>query len=249
VGEEPQTRGVDDRMNRIIGGESCFVSVISHKRSASVSSMQEKCGEATWFVGRGEGREYAAAGAACVVESGALCRSRNAALDAGFADCEYVVELSDDLGKLHFAESKDSKRELKCDEAVDFMLKEMKKSGARLAGMAPTANSFYFNPLKPIQTNGFIVGDMIAVRRTPLRFDEAMSLKEDYDYTLQHIKQYGVVVRLNAILATFAHRTNRGGACSYRTAALEQKMIDYLKSKWPGMVRDNPRRPNEILIR
>ena len=249
MGQNSQNREPDDIMKRMIDGDPCFIAVVSHKRAGSVASMQKRCGEVTWFVGDTEKQDYIAAGATRVVESGRLCRSRNATLDAGFVDCEYVVQLSDDLGGLHVAESKQSKRAVVFEEAIELMLRAMRSSGARLAGAAPTANLFYFNPKKPIQTNGFIVGDMIVVRKTSLRFDEAMSLKEDYDYTLQHIRHYGAVVRLNGIMATFAHRTNRGGACSYRTAQLEQQMIAYLKSKWPGMVKDNPRRPNEILLR
>jgi len=128
------------------------------------------------------------------------------------------------------------------------MLYAAKTFKSNLVGVAPTANAFYYNPEKPYKTNAFIVGDMILVMPCDLRFDTNMLLKEDYDYTLKHITKYGRVIRADNILAEFAHRTNRGGAVSYRTATLEQVCIAYLKKKWGKKIRDNPRRPNEILM-
>jgi hypothetical protein len=60
--------------------------------------------------------------------------------------------------------------------------------------------------------------------------------------------KYGSIARCNAVLATFAHRTNKGGACDYRTSELEQTTIKQLKDKWPGMLKDNPKRKDEILL-
>jgi len=50
-------------------------------------------------------------------------------------------------------------------------------------------------------------------------------------------------------MAKFAHRSNSGGAVSYRTPELEQAAIDRLTSKWGDAIVPNPRRPNEILFR
>jgi hypothetical protein len=66
-------------------------------------------------------------------------------------------------------------------------------------------------------TSTFIVGDCIAVKPTPLRFDERLALKEDYGFTAAHIEEYGGALRLNWILASFRHRTNPGGAVAIRT--------------------------------
>jgi hypothetical protein len=235
-------------MKRTIDNKTVYVSVISHKRSDNVKRMTELCGKATWYVGAGEAAEYKKAGAKRVVESGKLCRSRNAAMDDGFEECDYVVELSDDLKRLSLAKNKKDQEPLTFDGAVTSMMNQSKRTGARLMGCAPTANLFYFDPKKKVTTNAFIVGDFIAIKKTKLRFDEDMRLKEDYDYTLQHINQFGAVARLNDIMATFLHRTNTGGACDYRTSKLEQEAISQLKTKWPGLVRDNPRRPDEILL-
>jgi hypothetical protein len=117
----------------------------------------------------------------------------------------------------------------------------------KLAGVAPTSNPFYGSTT--LKLRHFIVGDLMLAAPNPLRFDPAFALKEDYDYTCQHLARYGGVVRVDWILASFRHRTNKGGAVDVRTPELEQEAIVRLKEKWPDWIRDNPRRENEVLLR
>jgi len=233
---------------RRVGGHKVYVGVISHKRAKNVPKMEKLCGPMTWYVGDGEAQAYKIMGATNVIESGGLCRSRNAILDDAFAHDLPAIELSDDLRRLEIASNKAEKKEASLDDAVTLMFNALETSGASMAGVAPTSNAFFFNPNKPIHTSAFVVGDFIMVKPTTLRFDEELRLKEDYDYTLQHLMKYGVIARCNAVLATFAHRTNKGGACDYRTSELEQQTIRQLKDKWPGMLKDNPKRKDEILL-
>jgi hypothetical protein len=80
-----------------------------------------------------------------------------------------------------------------------------------------------------------------------IRFDEQLTLKEDYDFTLQHIQKYGTI-RYQKYLFTFQHYSNKGGAVDIRNDKEEQKNIMILKSKWGDKIRLNPKRKNEILI-
>ena len=232
---------------------NAYVSVISARRPERVQPMNELVGEATWFVAEGEAKVYKEAGAAHVVEAGALCAARNAALDAAFALGKPCIELSDDAKAFKRAELQEDNRVRAVAstfaEAVSLIADAVWMTGASLGGAAPTANPFYYNAKRPVHARAFIVGDFIYVKPSPERFDENMRLKEDYDFTLQHIQAYGTVGRADSVLAEFAHRSNAGGACSYRTAELEQEAIAHLRSKWPGVIADNPRRPNEILLR
>jgi len=201
----------------------------------------------TWYVGDGEAPAYRAQGATRVVEAGALCPARNAALDA--AGSGLCVQLDDDLRSLGWAggRTRATVTPLPLGRALDLLQAALRATGARLAGIAPTANPFYARP--GIQSAAFCVGDLLAIRPTSLRFDPAITLKEDYDYTLAHLARYGQVARVGQLLAGFEHRTNPGGAVARRTDALEQHAIGYLMAKWPGCLRPNPRRPNEVLLR
>ena len=230
--------------------EDCFLSVISHARPTNVPAMEALIGPATWFVGKGEAAAYQEHGAHNVVESGGLCRSRNAAIEnSGMRHC---IQLSDDLRKVQVAITEGRRtvaKDIPFVAAVRLVRNGMRSIGAKLGGAAPTANPFYASVDRPVHPSAFIVGDFIIIAPSKPRFDESLALKEDYDFTLQHIARYGSVARHDAVLMSFAHRTNAGGAVEVRTDALEQECIAALREKWPLFIRNNPRRPNEILLK
>lgn len=201
----------------------------------------------TWYVGECELDFYELEGAGHVVEAGGLMQARNHAIDDAQAQGAWSVQLSDDLYKL---ENADESTPLSVEGAAKAIVAASICQGAHYAGVAPTANKFFYSALRPISEHLFIVGDFIAISpETPLRFDTNLRLKEDYDYTLQHLETYGTVCRCNYILASFRHRSNKGGAVSYRTPEAEQEAISYLKTKWGDNIRDNAKRPNEILMK
>lgn len=220
---------------------------ISHMRPDNVKKIEEAVGgEVIWVVGKGEGETYQAHGATNIIEGGGLCESRNAALDHAFAIDHICVQISDDLKRIWWLQDKKTKTEMEFEVAVKILINDMESFRGHLAGVAPTANPYFLN--KEHHFTQFIVGDMIAVRPCDLRFDTQLKLKEDYDFTVQHLKKFGIVVRVNRIAPEFLHRTNKGGAVDYRTAEREQEAIAYLNIKWPGWFRPNPRRDNEILM-
>lgn len=226
-----------------------WIAVISHARTANVGPLSAIIGPATWYVGAGEEKAYENAGCESVVAAGRIGRARNRALaDAENSGARYCVQVSDDLRALKRMVGKKA-QPTSLLWAVEAIAGEMKKAKANLGGVAPTANPWYYHAEKPVSTTGFIVGDLIVVTEGSPRFDTEFDCKEDYDYTLQHLKKYGAVARANYILATFLHRTNRGGGCVPDRAQREQSAIRRLKEKWPGAIRDNPRRPNEVLMR
>lgn len=229
--------------------KNVVVTIISARRPERVSAMQSIVGkQAHWFVASGDGEAYRKNGAINVYESGGLCQSRNAALDFAFSNGAACIQLSDDLKKIKKAHSKTQTELIPFESAISEMTQVAAIYKAKLVGVAPTSNSFFYNPEKPYKSKAFIVGDMMLILPCEIRFDTNLKLKEDYDFTLNHIKCFGRAVRIDNILAEFAHRTNSGGAVSYRTEELEQASIRYLKKKWGAAIRDNPRRKNEILL-
>lgn len=192
-----------------------------------------------------------------VIVGGKLVESRNKIIDDAVQyGKKYAVIIEDDLTKLHNAIDKKTKEVLDITQAIEMMIAELEKQEfakapqAMMIGVAPTPNSFYYNPDKPISVNKFCVGSFLVINAaTPLRFDRQMKLKEDYDYTLQHIAWHGIVLRADYILASFKHYSNKGGVVGYRNNIREAINIKYLKDKWGShVIKDNPRRQNEILI-
>lgn len=225
-----------------------LVTIISARRPNAVKKMQEFAPNATWLVALGDGEAYSDAGASKVIEAGTLCDSRNLALEMAFEHNKPCVQLSDDLTKLQQVDDDLNLWNITLDEAILAMSKITQSIGVKLAGVAPVTNTFYYSPKKPVKTHHFIVGDMIYVEPSKPRFDTELRLKEDYDFTAQHIALYGGVARCDFVFASFKHRTNAGGAVAYRTPEVEQESIARLQQKWGSAIRLNPRRENEVLF-
>jgi len=231
--------------------DNIHIGIISARRPDNVKKTVKFLGglDHVWYVANGDKEKYENAGAVNVIESGRLCESRNAILNDAFNDNKICVELSDDLISLKQAYSKKDTTPVDTIKPfVEYMLEQLDNSNLKLAGINPTANAFYFNPLSPIKTAHFIIGDLLVVKPTCLRFDEEFQTKEDYDYTLQHIQMYGGVIRCDNLLAKFNHYTNKGGVVDVRTPEVEKQSIERLKMKWGKCIVDNPKRVNEILL-
>jgi hypothetical protein len=237
-------------------GIDVHVAIISSGRPGNAPAMEQHViggglPRPMWYVAAGEAPDYRYCGATYVIEAGPLCVARNVALEEATRQGLPCVQLSDDLRRVGWANGTKAAdvEPITLGQAVQRMLDAMAETGAMLAGGAPTANPYFSRP--GVHRSAFIVGDLIVVR-TPtcgLRFDEKLRLKEDYDYTLQHLATFGRVARVGQLLPVFAHRTNKGGAVAVRTPELEDETIDYLMAKWPGQLRPNSRRPHEILLR
>lgn len=225
-----------------------LIAIISARRPNAVEKMKQFAPDAYWFVAIGDKNAYQQAGAVNVIESGALCESRNLALETAFQKNIPCVQLSDDLTKLQHIDDELKLWDLTLNDAITAMAKITQSMGVKLAGVAPVANTFYYSKDKPVKTQHFIVGDMIYVEPSKPRFDTELHLKEDYDFTAQHIAIYGGVARCDFIFASFKHRTNAGGAVTYRTPEIEQNAIARLQEKWGSAIRLNKRRENEVLF-
>ena len=202
--------------------------------------------EAIWYVGENEGALYADDVTGTIVESGGLVASRNAALEDAFANDLPCVQLSDDLMWVKRRMGKESILKTNLPNAIDYILGILLSSTARLGGAAATDNP-YFAP-EGISDWALIVGDLSIHLPSPIRYDTGMPLKEDFELSIQHLKTYGEVCRVNDIIPSWLHRTNAGGAVAYRTPDLEHEAIDRIEELHPGWTRPNVKRENEILL-
>jgi hypothetical protein len=223
------------------------VYVISAGRYDKLPFTKEQKEKYIFCVKNGEADLYKKNGCKNVFETGTLIESRNFALKHAFDKNFICVQLSDDLKKVTTNKNFQEKKQLKLDDVLPKMTETFNKvKGVYLMGIPPTSNDFYAK--NKISKNTFCIGDLLFIKPCKIYFDESLSLKEDYDYTLQHIWKYGNCFRLQSYLFEFEHYKNKGGAVDYRTEQEEQKNIRYLISKWGNKIRLNPKRKNEILI-
>ncbi len=197
-------------------------------------------------VKNGQSDLYKQNGCQNVYDTGNLMNSRNFALEHAFKQNKICIQLSDDIKKVKLNKNFYQLKEIQLDVAIKDIVKKFKQiKGVYLMGVPPTDNYFFANKL--VVENKFCIGDMLFVKPNELRFDKQLTLKEDYDYTLQHI-QKAKVLRYQKYLFTFKHYSNKGGAVDIRNDKEEEKNIMILKSKWGDKVRLNTKRKNEILI-
>merc|ERR1712048_113256 len=136
--------------------------------------------------------------------------------------------------------------------AAQWMLAKMRSSPLKpkLAGVFPTGNATMTMGSEEYGTQNFILGDFFVADASPCRFDESMTLKEDYDFTCSHIAKHGSVLRCNRMLLVVRHYANDGGAVDMRDGAgkREKANISILQRKWPGVFKMNVKRPSEVLM-
>jgi hypothetical protein len=223
------------------------VYVISARRYDKLNLNAEQKQKYIFCVKKGEKHLYEKHGCKNVFETGTLMQSRNAALDMAFNENKICVQLSDDLKKVTTNKNFTLKKQVDVDFAIRELIKVfMKVEGVYLMGIPPTSNDFFAKSL--ISKNTFCIGDMLFIKPNDLRFDTSLTLKEDYDYTLQHLEKFNNTFRYQKFLFEFEHYKNKGGAVDYRTEKEEQKNILLLFQKWGDKIRLNPKRKNEILI-
>tara|TARA_R110000782_G_scaffold134280_2_gene226664 strand:- start:2359 stop:3099 length:741 start_codon:yes stop_codon:yes gene_type:complete len=227
-----------------------IITCISHRRPDNIKKVFETTGtnEIVFVVNDSKDQiQYKALGAKYVITGGSLVGNRNAALDYCFKKNKICVQIDDDLQSVSLNDftGKRTKKYTNVITAVNDILYNFIYSDFNFAGAAPTENPFFAT--KESQENILITAPFTLTKPNPIRFDEKLLLKEDYDYTLQHIKQGGCI-RYHKYLFNFKRYGNLGGAVSYRTNLLEQETIAYLLSKWKDCIKLNPKRENEILL-
>jgi hypothetical protein len=207
--------------------------VISKGRPSNVSTIHALFPSKTrpaWIVGEGETAAYQAQGAERVFEGGGLCASRNLAIMLASNENKICVQMSDDISEVKVLHQLDAWK--KPDDlseanslakeienlivsplsAARYIHQEMEGIGAKLGGVYPTGNSGQAMSCPPASRDLFIIGDFLVIDpESAPRFDLKMSLKEDYDFTAQHLLAYKVVARSNRVLIKAAHYTNSGG--------------------------------------
>ena len=224
--------------------------VISWKRAETIGALDSFILKHGHFVIHAEEEEdYRRNGARQIViqNPSGLVGARNSALDHAQECGAACVQIDDDLVKVNRNECDGIAGDVvPFEEGYDALIEFTENSPAKLCGVPPTANAFFAK--KPVHDNGFIIGSLMIAKPCDIRFDAALKLKEDYDYTLQHIKEYGLVQRYQKYLYTFKHYNNPGGAVDVRNDATEQASVMYLLKKWDGAIKIHPRRKNEVMI-
>jgi len=218
-----------------------------------------------WYVDEASLEDYRKLGVNAKV-GGKLCPARNMVLDDAKKKKLVAVEVSDDIGKWVYYDCEKVDNSGQKDfkvlnnallgtkkhivsplAAAQYILAKMRADPEtpKLGGVFPTGNAAMTLGSQEYGRHHFILGDFfVAEPSSNCRFDQNMTLKEDYDYTCSHIKAHGSVMRCNRLFIQVKHATNAGGAVASRDSAGEKERanIAILQQKWPGVFRLNKNR-------
>lgn len=131
---------------------------------------------------------------------GNLCRIRNWILDRE-ADrgMDAVCLIDDDMNHVAYWE-RCRRVKIKGDEFMPWLERYTALAvewGVKLWGINVNSDKQNYREYTPFSLVSYIGGPFSVHVDSPLRYDERLPLKEDYDLTLQHINTFRRVLRLN----------------------------------------------------
>lgn len=175
---------------------------------------------------------------------GNAARIRNYILDVEFeAGADGVLLLDDDMSAVRRFEAVQAKHGLFGYQAKDLNEAELlafvrhgfelcDEWGFKLWGVNCVKDPRSYCAYTPFSTNEFIGGPFSGHLRNPLRYDERLPLKEDYDLLLQHCNKYRGVLRFNAYHYDCKQSDQAGGCAQMRNLARERQQFEALQRKW-----------------
>lgn len=230
-----------------------IITIPTYKRYGNIEAMEEVLGtkEILWAFNSEEDREKYNRPDVDYVIGGDLIKNRNALLKAAEEQGKIAVMLDDDLVRVtentnfNGGEKKVIVSPL---EAIEEIVADFKERPQTIAGMSPTDNDFFAGKLT--QENKFLIASLMFIKPIGIYFDPDIPLKEDYEITANHIINAGGSLRYNKFMWSFKHYSNEGGcqADGIRSEEREAEAVKYLHNKYPGAFRDNPKRPNEVIM-
>lgn len=211
----------------------------SYKRPIGIST-QKYFSSAKYVVCESQAESYKKQGHKLWVvpdsAQGNLCRIRNYILDN--APERKILLLDDDLdcigiwwGRKHHR--LDGEKALEYIESWFNLADEM---GSKFLGLNCIQDKGSYREYTPFSFSIYIGGPFQGFIDNPLRYDENLPLKEDYDMTLQVLNKYRKVLRINYAHYFARQHSNKGGCASYRTIQREKEQFELLERKWGNKI-------------
>ncbi len=182
---------------------------------------------------------------------GNMAKVRNFILDS--CDAEICVMMDDDVEFVGYYEGgKQVKMEWEAVKAkiLEWHLQAV-DLGTVLFGVNLQTDRKFYREFSPITFQNPVLGPFscIITKGNRIRYDERLSLNEDYDYFLQVMRKYHKVLRWNKFHYRAGHLKCAGGCGAYRSLKREKEQAEIMMKKWgKSVVRyDFKRSTNPVL--
>lgn len=167
-------------------------------------------------------------------------------------DDEWHIQVDDDALSFHMFEQGKMINFIDPERIQRILLSQFNMCdewGLKVWGLSLAADYKFYREYTPFSTQGVIGANIIGIIKNPIRFDERLRVKEDYDYAMQHIAKYGGALRLMKYGIDVIHLTNEGGCVSYRTKDVEMDAYKVLLMKWGPKIVKLQNNKNFVRIR
>lgn len=171
---------------------------------------------------------------------GNLCRIRNYILDCELEKNDVVLLIDDDmksigrferLGNWGYNEFILSESEVY--EMLEHYSMLCDEFGFKFWGIMCNKDAMSYMQTTPFGTISYIGGPFQCfLKGNPLRYDERLPLKEDYDMTLQNCNKYRGCLRVNKYHYDCKQSKQKGGCATYRNYDREVQQLKALQKKW-----------------
>lgn len=165
------------------------------------------------------------------------------------AGCRYLVMVDDDvksIGTFERIGSERADRTPLASEEIDLLIRNgfvmAEQIKTVLWGVNVADDKRFYHAWKPISLTAVVLGTFCAHIITDealkkIRYDERLSLNEDYDFSLQVLYHYRKILRFDKYSYRAEHITSLGGCGSYRTLDEEKNQAKLMKKKWGRVVQ------------
>lgn len=171
---------------------------------------------------------------------GNLCRIRNYILDRELEQNDVVLLIDDDMQSIGRFEPQGmyGYNEILFDEGDVYEMLERYSIlcddfGFKFWGIMCNKDALSYRQTMPFSTVSYIGGPFQCfLKGNPLRYDEMLPLKEDYDMTLQNCNKYRGCLRVNKYHYDCKQSKQKGGCATYRNYDREVQQLKALQKKW-----------------
>lgn len=228
-------------------GSGCRVFIPSYRRPGAVKTLVT-CPDAVLVVAESERESYAAAYPDAKIwgipdgVQGNIARVRNYILDnAGY---EAVAMMDDDIASFGYFEGDPSfgyERVRLSGDAFDAFVERYTElcydMGLHLWGVNIQAANRLYHQAEPFSLTKVVLGPFNVHIESPVRYDEDIPLKEDYDLFLRHMQRFRGVLRVNgAWYANDGSKGAKGGCSEMRDVEEERRQFGALERRWGSSV-------------
>lgn len=181
--------------------------------------------------------------------SGNMAKVRNFILEN--AGDERILMCDDDIDYIGYFQNAYDRGSYSNDELykkIENLFDACDDAGTKLWGINLLNNPKAYRQYSPFSFLSIVYGSFMGIIKSDIRFDERLGLKEDVDFSIQHLKKYRRILRLNKMFYQTYHVKIAGGCASYRTSEEEKKNMSDLQKKWGSEIVKIRKSINPVVI-